>query len=99
MRREWLPSFGAVALAVLGTQHHNLMMVLLALGLGGAGMSVMAEVPLLRVTMLVMSLALVVVVGTQVAKPSRPAVIRITGALSILLTLVLAGWSVVQFGL
>ena len=99
MRREGLLSVGAVALAALGTQHHNLMMVLLALGVGGAGMSVMADVPLLRDAMLATSLVMAIVVAYQVAKPSRPVAVRVAGALSILLTLGLAGWSVVQLGL
>jgi hypothetical protein len=46
MRKEWLLSFGAVALAFLGSQHHNLMMVLFAFGLGSAGMNLMTEMPL-----------------------------------------------------
>ena len=33
MRREWLLEIGAVGLAFLGAQHHNLMMLLFAVGL------------------------------------------------------------------
>lgn len=99
MRREWLLSFGAVTLAFLGTQHHNLMMLLVALGLGDAGMSAMTEVPLVRTAMLGLSLVMVAVIGYQISGPSRPLAMRVTGALSILFTLGLAGWSVLHLGL
>ncbi len=99
MRREWLLSFGAVAFAFLGAQHHNLMMLLLALGLGGAGTSVMTEVPLVRTAMLFLSLVMVAAIGYQISRPRHPAAMRVIGALSILFTLGLAGWSVLRFGL
>ncbi len=98
MRREWLLSVGAVVLAFLGAQHHNLMMLLLALGFGEAGMSVMTHVPWLRTVMLVMSLAMVAVVGYQISKPRRPLATRVVGGLSILVTLGVAGWSVLHVG-
>ena len=97
MRKEWLLSFGAVALAFLGSQHHNLMMVLFALGLGSAGMNLMTEMPLVRLLMLALSLVMVAVIAYQISKPGRP--MRITGSLSILLTLAIVGWSVLRFGL
>jgi hypothetical protein len=99
MRREWLLSFGAVVLAFLSTQHHNLMMLLLALGLGDAGMSVMTDVPLVRTAMLVVSLVMVGAIGYEISRRGRPRAMRITGALSILFTLGLAGWSLLHFGL
>ena len=99
MRKEWLLSFGAVALAFLGSQHHNLMMVLFALGLGNAGMSAMTEMPLIRDVMLAMSLIMAAAIGYQISKPNRPTAMRVTGALSILFTLGIAGWSVLRFGL
>jgi len=99
MRREWLLSFGAVVLAFLGSQHHNVMMLLFALGLGDAGMSAMTEVPLLRNAMLAASLVMIAVVGYQISRPSRPLAMRIAGALSIFLTVGLAGWSILRFGL
>jgi ubiquinone/menaquinone biosynthesis C-methylase UbiE len=58
MRREWLLSVGAVALAFLGSQHHNIMMVLVALGLGSAGMNLMTELPFVRLAMLALSLVM-----------------------------------------
>jgi hypothetical protein len=99
MRREWVLSLGAVVLAFLSTQHHNVMMLFLALGLGDAGMSVMTDVPLVRTAMLVVSLAMVGAIGYQISRPGRPRAMRITGALSILFTLGLAGWSLLHFGL
>lgn len=99
MRRQWLLSIGAVVLAFLSSQHHNLMMMLFALGLGNAGMSAMTEVPLIRDAMLGMSLLMVAAVGYQISKPNRPMAMRVTGALSILFTLGIAGWSVLRIGL
>ncbi len=99
MRREWLLSLGAVALAFLGSQHHNLMMVLFALGLGNAGMSLMTEMPGVRVVMLVLSLVMVAAIGYQISRPSRPLAMRLTGALSILFSLGIVTWSVLRFGL
>jgi hypothetical protein len=99
MRREWLLSFGAVALAFLGSQHHNLMMLLFALGLGNVGMSLMTEMPLVRTVMLTVSLVMVAVIAYQISRPSRPLAMRLTGALSILFTLGIVGWSIMRFGL
>ena len=98
MRRGWMLSLGAVLLAFLGTQHHNLMMLLFAVGLGNAGMSLMTELPLIRDVMLGMSLVMVAMVGYQISRPSRPTAMRVTGTLSIIITLGLAGWSVLHFG-
>jgi len=99
MRREWLLSVGAVVLAFLGTQHHNLMMLLFAVGLGNAGMSLMTKLPVVRDVMLVMSLVMAAVIAYQISRPSHPMSMRVTGALSILFTLGLAGWAVLRFGL
>ncbi len=99
MRREWLLSLGAVALSFVGAQHHNLMMGVFALGLGSGGMSFMTHLPWLRDAMLAMSLVMVVAIARQITRPKRPAAVRITGALSILFTLAIAGWSTLRFGL
>ena len=72
MRKEWLLSFGAVALAFLGSQHHNLMMVLFAVGLGSAGMNLMTEMPLVRLLMLAMSLVMGAAIAYQISRPGRP---------------------------
>jgi hypothetical protein len=99
MRKEWLLSFGAVALAFLGSQHHNLMMVLFALGLGSAGMNLMTEMPLVRLLMLAMSLVMVAAIAYQISRQGRSFAMRLTGSLSILLTIAIVGWSVLRFGL
>ncbi len=99
MRREWLLSIGAVALAVIGSQHHNLMMLLFALGLGDATMSAMTAVPFVRNVMLALSVVMAAVIAYQISRPGRPLAMRFTGALSILLTLGIAGWSILGFGL
>jgi len=92
-------SLSGVALAFLGTQHHNLMMLLFAVGLSDVGMGLMAKMPLLRDTMLAMSLAIAAVIAYQISRPGRPTAMRITGTLTILLSLGLAGWSMFHFGL
>ena len=46
MRKEGILSVGAVVLAFLASQHHTLHMLLLAIGVGGAGMSFMTTFPL-----------------------------------------------------
>ena len=99
MRREWLLSLGAVVLAFLGAHHHNLMMLVLAIGLGNAGMSTMTGMPLLRDAMLAMSVVMAAVIAWQISRPGRPPAMRVTGALSIVFTLAIAGWSILQFGL
>ena len=91
-------SLGAVALAFLGSQHHNLMMLLFAFGLGNAGMSVMTEMPLLSVVMLAVSLVMAEAIGYQISRPGRPFAMRLSGAFSLLLTLGIVGWSILRFG-
>jgi hypothetical protein len=98
MRREWLLSIGAVVLAFLASQHHNLML-LLSVALGGAGMSSMTGVPLIRRAMLLMSLAMVAVIAYRMRDSKLPRSMRIAGAVSIVVTLGLAAWSVARLGL
>lgn len=99
MRKEWWLSLAAIVLAFLGTQHHNLMMALFALGLSNAAMSLMTRLPAVRDAMLAMSLVMVVIIAYQISRPGRPTGVRIAGAFSILLTLGLAGWSLLQLGM
>jgi hypothetical protein len=99
MRREWLLSVGAVVLAFLGTQHHNLMMLLFAVGLGNAGMSLMTNLPVIRDVMLAMSVVMAAVIAYQISRPRHPMAMRVAGMVSILFTLGLAGWAVLRFGL
>jgi hypothetical protein len=99
MQKERVLSIGAVALAFLASQHHALHMLALVFGLGGAGTSFMTTAPLLRRAMLLMSLVIVAVIAYQIRGADRPRSIRIFGAISIVLTLGLVGWSITQFGL
>ena len=95
---EWLLSIGAMVLAFLASQHHNLHMLLLSFGLGGAWSSFMIEVPLVRSAMLLLSLLMVSVLVYQIKDTKRSRSMRTTGAISIIVTLGLGIWSIVQFG-
>jgi hypothetical protein len=97
MQKERIVSIGAVVLAFLASQHHTLHMLVLAFGMGGASTSLMTTAPLLRRTMLAMSL--VMVMGYQLWRGGRARSLRIANAISIVVTLGLVGWSVRQFGL
>ncbi len=99
MRKERVLSIGAVVLAFLASQHHALHMLLLAAGLGGASTSLMTAVPLVRRAMLVMTLAMVAVMGYQIRDARRPKSVRVMNAVSIIVSLGLVAWSVMQFGL
>ena len=99
MAKEGLTSIGAVVLAFLASQHHNLHMLLFAIGIGSAGTSFMTMLPLVRRVMLLMSLVMVGVVVYQVRDPKRSISMRIVGGVSILLTLGLLIWSLMQFGI
>lgn len=99
MRSEGITSFGAVFLAFLATQHHNLHMLLIAVGIGGAGMGFMTMFPLVRQIMLLMSLAMVGLMVYRARDSRRPTSMRILNGVSVLVTLGLMGWTVSQFGL
>lgn len=99
MQKDRILSFGAILLAFLASQHHMLHMLLLAAGLGGASASFMTAVPLVRRAMLAMSLVMVVVMIYQMRDAKRPKSVRILSAVSIVITLGLVAWSIVQFGL
>jgi hypothetical protein len=98
MRSEGITSFGAILLAFLATQHHNLHMLLIAIGIGGAGMGFMTMFPVVRQIMLLMSLAMVGLMVYRACDSRRPTSMRILNVVSVLVTLGLAGWSVSQFG-
>lgn len=96
---EGITSFGAIFLAFLATQHHNLHMLLFAIGIGGAGMSFMTMFPVIRQIMLLMSLAMVGLMVYRARDSRRPTSMRIVNVVSVLVTLGLVTWSVSQFGL
>lgn len=98
LRSEGITSFGAILLAFLATQHHNLHMLLIAIGIGGAGMGFMTMFPLVRQIMLLMSLAMVGLMVYRACDSRRPASMRILNVVSVLVTLGLAAWSVSEFG-
>ena len=99
MQKDRVLSIGAVVLAFLASQHHTLHMLMLVFGLGDAGASFMTTAPWLRRAMLLMSLLMAVVIAYQIRSADRPRSFRIFGAISIVLTLGLVGWSLIQFGL
>lgn len=98
-RTDSIVSLVAVVLAFLATQHHNLHMLLFAIGIGSAGMSLMTIFPVIRHIMLLMSLAMVGLMVYRARDSKRPTSMRVVNAVSVLLTLGLMGWSVSQFGL
>ena len=99
LRKEQILSIGALVLAFLASQHHALHMLVLAAGLSGASASSMTTVPLVRRVMVVMSLVMVAVMAYQMRDARRPKSVRVMNGISILGTLGLVAWSIVQFGL
>ena len=97
--RTLATSVGSVALAFLASQHHNLMMLMFAVGLSTAGMGAMTEFPMVRRLMILMSLVVAGVTAYHLAIRHRPLGMRLLGVGSVVLTLGLLGWSVSQFGL
>lgn len=99
MKREGLVSIGAAVLAFLATQHHNLHMLLLALGLGGAGVAFVQAYPGIRRGMLLLSLVMVVASVSTLRRTQMPSAARVLVSLFTALALGLVVWSLVQFGL
>ncbi len=91
-------SIGAMVLGFLASQHHSIMMLLLALGLSDAAVSFMTVAAIVRDVMLGMSLAMIAVILWQIRDSRRPRSMRIMGAVSIVATLGLSGWSIAHFG-
>lgn len=94
-----LPAIGAVLLAFLASQHHTIMMLLLAVGLSDAAMSFMTAAPVVRNIMLGLSFVMIAVVAWQIRDSRRPASMRVMGMVSIATTLGLSVWSIAHFGL
>ncbi len=67
--------------------------------LSNVGMSLMTKLPLLRDTMLIVSLGIAALIAYQILRSHRPLPVRVTGALSIVLTIWLGGWSLLRFGM
>lgn len=99
MKKQGVASIGGMVLAFLAGQHHNLHMALLALGVGGSGLTFMQVYPGLRRGLLVLSLAVVAVNLRSVQRgpmtvPMRALVLVTSG-----LTLGFVAWSLIRFGL
>jgi hypothetical protein len=99
MRREGTTSFGALVLAFLTSQHHNLHMVLLTFGLGGSGMTFMQVYPSVRRGMMVLSLAAVAMNLSSLRRRPAPPSIRVLIVGSSVLTVGVIAWSLLRFGL
>ena len=97
--RQWVTSAGSVALAFLASQHHNLHMLLLLLGLSAASTSFLTANPLLRRGMLLMSLLLTALTAYNIRRHKQAGIIRTLSELSILISLGFIAWTVYQFGL
>lgn len=99
MRKENLTAAGSMLLAFLATQHHNLHMLVVALGMGSAGVSFMNNFPLIRRLLLVISLVMAGVTLHGLWRQKRPVRMQVLGGLSAGISLTLVAWSVYQFGL
>lgn len=97
MKRAGVASTGGIALAFLTSQHHNLHTLLLALGLGGAGMTLMQSFPDLRRAMLLLSLAMVAV-SLSSLRHHAAAGRRTLILASAVVTIGLVAWSVLRLG-
>lgn len=98
MQRTGITALGSVLLAFLATQHHTIHMLILTLGLGGAGMSAMTAFPLVRRAMLLMALLMVGITIRQLWRHHPTFWLRVSGAISIVVTLSLMIWTTLQFG-
>lgn len=92
-------SVGGMLLAFLATQHHNLHMILLTLGLGGSTLAFMQAYPSVRRGMLLVSLAIVALNLRSLRRAGGPGGMRLAVLGFSVLTVVIAAWSVVRLGL
>ena len=98
MRFQTWASIGAIALAAIASQHHLLHMVLLALGVGGAGMGSIMASGLVRQLMLVVSVGVALVTLRRLMRPSQHHFVRLLDSFTVVATFVLVGWSLLRFG-
>ena len=99
VKREGIASIGAVVLAFLAGQHHNLHMLLLALGLGSAGMTFIQAYPVIRRGMLLLSLAMVVLNVRSLGRRTMSPGMRVAVVVFNALALGAIVWSLRTFGL
>ncbi len=96
--RGTLWSVASVAVAFLASQHHTLHMLLLTVGVGGAGASFLAMFPTVRRLMLLLSLMMVGVTLYQHWRHRPPPAVRALGFVSAALTFGLLVWSIGTYG-
>jgi hypothetical protein len=92
-------TIGAAALAFIASQHHNVHMLLIALGVGGAGSTFMQTYPWARRLMLLVSIGVVAVNVTGLRRSTVPKRTRGVVLVFSALTIVIVIWSAVRFGL
>ena len=90
-------SVASVAVAFLASQHHTLHMLLLTVGVGGAGTSFLATFPTVR-RLLLLSLVMVGVTLYQHWRHRPPLAVRALELVSAALTFGLLAWSIGTFG-
>ncbi len=91
-------SIVSVVVAFLASQHHALHMLLLTVGVGGAGASFMTMFPTVRRLMLLLSLAMVGVTLYQHWRHRPPPAVRALGLASAALTFGLLVWTIGTYG-
>lgn len=99
MRKEGTTSFGALVLASLASQHHNVHMALLTLGLSESGITFMQVYPNVRRGMLLVSFAAVAMNLRSLRRQSPPPSMRLVIVGFSVITVVVIVWSLVRFGL
>lgn len=97
-KRDLGISLGATLLALLASQHHLLHMLLLSVGIGGAGTGLLALFPAVRRAMLLLSVALLgaTLFRTVRRPPPLSGLVLMVG--SLVATVGLVAWSVARFG-
>ena len=96
--RGTLWSIASVVVAFLASQHHTLHMLLLTVGVGGAGASFLTMFPTVRRLMLLLSLVMVGVTLYQHWRHRPPLAVRALGLVSAALTFGLLAWSIGTYG-
>lgn len=99
LKRESVSSVGSMLLAFLASQHHMLHMLLITAGVGGAGMGFMTMFPVIRRSMLILSVLMTCWTLYSLQRQRRPKVMRLVGGLSAAVSIGLVVWSVYQFGI
>ncbi len=97
MNRGWISSAGSLVFAFLATQHHNLHVLMLTLGIGTAGAAFLAT-PGVRYAFYALSLVALGVTAHQLRRHWHSRALRIGGISSAVLTVALLAWSAVGFG-